>query len=229
MTAVNRALMLLMPLFAFAVAGAIYTPTASQNTLPGEGEGEVTLSSLPPLPNWANEGLPDFSTYQDTTEKKVAFFSYLYPRIVLANSRILLEREYLTTLEGKDALTKDELAWLTSQGDRLRIEAEAGTDQQFDLLQFGIVQGIGHLIGRNHHRTGLQIPPFVLLFTHSSDPLGVHSRPSLYFLVRSSSVRIPKLSSPSNQDLRVQFVERRRYGLGRRRCRRDDERAKQRF
>ena len=135
MTAVNRALMLLMPLFAFAVAGAIYTPTASQNTLPGEGEGEVTLSSLPPLPNWANEGLPDFSTYQDTTEKKVAFFSYLYPRIVLANSRILLEREYLTTLEGKDALTKDELAWLTSQGDRLRIEAEAGTDQQFDLLR----------------------------------------------------------------------------------------------
>jgi Bax protein len=75
MTVVNRALMLLMPLFAFAVAGAIYTPTASQNTLPGEGEGEVTLSSLPPLPNWANEGLPDFSTYQDTTEKKVAFFS----------------------------------------------------------------------------------------------------------------------------------------------------------
>ena len=135
MTAVNRALMLFVPLFAFAVAGAIYTPTSSQNTLPGEGEGEVTLSSLPPLPKWANEGLPDFSIYQDTTEKKVAFFSYLYPRIVLANSRILLEREYLASLEEKAALTKDELAWLTSQGDRLRIDAEPGSDKQFALLR----------------------------------------------------------------------------------------------
>jgi len=109
MTAVNKALMLLVPLALFAFAGAIYTPTASQTTLPGEGEGEVTLSSLPPLPKWANEDLPDFSAYQGTTEKKVAFFSYLYPRIVLANSRILLEREYLASLEDKSTLSKDEL------------------------------------------------------------------------------------------------------------------------
>lgn len=135
MTAVKRALMLLVPFVLFAFAGAIYTPTASQSTLPGEGKGEVTLSSLPPLPGWVNEDLPDFSAYQDTTEKKVAFFSYLYPRIVLANSRILLEREYLASLEGKPSFSDEELKWLASQGERLRIDAEPGTRKQFTLLR----------------------------------------------------------------------------------------------
>lgn len=135
MTAVNRALMLFVPLFAFAVAGAIYTPIISLNTLSAERESEAPPSSLPPLPKWANEGLPDFSAYQGTIEKKVAFFSYLYPRIVLANSRILLEREYLTSLEHKASLTKDELKWLASQGERLRIAAAPGTDELFALLQ----------------------------------------------------------------------------------------------
>ncbi|MBN7771224.1 glucosaminidase domain-containing protein [Marinobacter daepoensis] len=134
MTAVNRALMLCVPLFAFALAGAMYTPPASQNHLPGEGQGEVTLSSLPPLPEWAYNGLPDFTAYQDSTEKKVSFFSYLYPRIVLANSRILLEREYLASLADKAELTSDELDWLARQGDRLRIEARPGSQQQFALL-----------------------------------------------------------------------------------------------
>ncbi|MGC8121122.1 glucosaminidase domain-containing protein [Marinobacter sp. VGCF2001] len=135
MTAVNRALMLFLPLLAFAVGGAIYTPGGSRNPLPGEDAGEVSLSSLPPLPAWAHEGLPDFSGYQDTTEKKVAFFSYLYPRIVLANSRILLEREYLESLQKKPSLTGDELEWLGRQSERLRIEAEPGTDSQFALLR----------------------------------------------------------------------------------------------
>ncbi|GGC57352.1 glucosaminidase domain-containing protein [Marinobacter halophilus] len=135
MTAVNRALMLCVPLFLFAAGGAWYASTSTGLSQANNDNGEVTLASLPRLPAWAEEDLPDFSGYRDTTERKVAFFSFLYPRIVLANSRILLEREYLESLSARFELSDQEVKWLSDQSQRLRVEAETGSLEQFALLR----------------------------------------------------------------------------------------------
>ncbi|WBU40097.1 glucosaminidase domain-containing protein [Marinobacter alkaliphilus] len=132
MTAVTRALMLFVPLVLFATAGALYVPPGSSG---GDDDDEVILASLPRLPAWAQDDLPDFSVYRDATERKVAFFSFLYPRIVLANSRILLEREYLESLANKAELSNREEKWLTDQSQRLRVDAETGSEEQFALLR----------------------------------------------------------------------------------------------
>lgn len=133
MHAGSRVLFLVLPLVAFAAFGALYVPPDRGNW--SNSGSEPALSSLPPLPVWANEPLPDFTGYQDTTEKKVAFFSFLYPRVVLANSRILIERDYLQSLRAKEELSKAELKWLNAQADRLRVEAEPGSPEQFALLE----------------------------------------------------------------------------------------------
>ncbi|HEA52853.1 hypothetical protein LCGC14_0884140 [marine sediment metagenome] len=128
-----RTLMLIVPLIAFALGGALYVP--SERSAGDYSGSEAALSSLPKLPAWAREDLPDFSGYQDATEKKVAFFSFLYPRIVLANSRILIERDYLDSLASKTTLSKQEHAWLAAQSKRLRVEDEPGSPAQFALLK----------------------------------------------------------------------------------------------
>ncbi len=93
------------------------------------------LSSLPSLPAWTNKNLPDFSSYRDTTERKAAFFSFLYPRVVLANSRILIERDYLEFLSRKEALNQSERTWLINQADRLRVDEEPVSPAMFKQLQ----------------------------------------------------------------------------------------------
>ena len=134
MSVAMRSLMLVVPMIAFALGGMFYNPPERLDTEHVSGARSAT-SSLPPLPAWAHEDLPVFSGYRDTTEKKVAFFSFLYPRIVLANSRILLKREYLASLSQKETLSKQELSWLADESQRLRVEAEPGSPQQFALLQ----------------------------------------------------------------------------------------------
>lgn len=129
-----RSLMLVIPLVAFAIAGSLYVPSDRSGGSYNSGS-EPALSSLPTLPAWARADLPDFSGYRDTTDKKVAFFSFLYPRIVLANSRILIERDYLDSLTRKDTLSKKEHTWLTAQAKRLRVDEEPGTPEQFSLLR----------------------------------------------------------------------------------------------
>lgn len=127
----RRALLFLIPMIAFAIGGGFYMPSGNY----GDNGSEVALRDLPALPDWADDPLPDFSAYQDTTEKKAAFFSFLYPRIVLANSRILLERSYLLRLEQKAELSSSEKRWLNAQADRLRIDAPTGSEDQFRLLK----------------------------------------------------------------------------------------------
>lgn len=135
MTLVNRALMLSVPLLLFAAGGAWYQPTNTDRTSANHDNDEVVLASLPGLPAWVHDDLPDFSGYHDTTERKVAFFSFLYPRIVLANSRILLEREYLESLGRMSELSAAQVTWLAEQSQRLRVEAETGSEAQFALLR----------------------------------------------------------------------------------------------
>lgn len=129
MFAAIRSLMLVVPMVASFISGGFYVPP--------QGDGartESALSSLPSLPSWAGNDIPDFSNYRDTTEKKAAFFSYIYPRIVLANTRVLIERDYLNSLSTKDPLTTAEQAWLASQSKRLRVDEEPGSQEQFTLL-----------------------------------------------------------------------------------------------
>ncbi|MBW0146859.1 glucosaminidase domain-containing protein [Marinobacter arenosus] len=133
MSSGKRALLLVLPLIAFAIGGGFYVPQSGMDT--SRYGSELPLASLPSLPNWAHDELPDFAGIQDTTEKKAAFFSFLYPRIVLANSRILIELDYLDSLASKSNLSEDEQQWLTAQAERLRVEADPGSDEQFALLR----------------------------------------------------------------------------------------------
>lgn len=133
-----RALLLVFPMVVFGFWGALHTPDPDldrDSNRNGDGTDDVALAQLPPLPSWARADLPDFSDYSDTTEKKAAFFSYLYPRIVLANSRILIEREYLQSLSDKEELSKSELTWLRRQAERLRVDEEPGSQDMFRRLE----------------------------------------------------------------------------------------------
>ncbi len=124
MSSGKRALLLALPLLFFAVAGSLYTP-------PSDDGRHTTLAgrALPPLPAWTSAPLPDFSRFQDSTEKKAAFFSFLYPRIVVANTRILLQRRYLTRLSGKSPLTQAEILWLETQARRFGIDGDYDSQQ----------------------------------------------------------------------------------------------------
>jgi Bax protein len=133
MSAGIRVALLVFPLVAFALWGALHVPAPSSG---GVGAGEdITLADMPALPGWAQQELPDFAQYEDVSEKKNTFFSFLYPRIVLANSRILIERQYLETLSRQDTLSDAETSWLENQAERLRVDEESGSDEMFRRLR----------------------------------------------------------------------------------------------
>jgi len=135
MSASIRALVLVVPLVLFAAWGALHVPSPDTVVrIPGTQQ-DISLKALPSLPAWATAKLPDFSSYQDVGQKKDAFFSFLYPRIVLANSRILIERQYLETLNRKESLNETEKGWLEQQAERLRVDEEPGSQEMFRRLQ----------------------------------------------------------------------------------------------
>lgn len=90
---------------------------------------------MPPVPDWARQGLPDLSSFQDSTKKKSAFFSFLYPRVVLADARVLALRKHLLRIAAKKSLSQADQNWLASQAKRLDIDAPAGSSKQIDLLR----------------------------------------------------------------------------------------------
>ncbi|MDG5499234.1 glucosaminidase domain-containing protein [Marinobacter sp. BGYM27] len=117
----------------FAIAfiwGTIHEPFPD---VPMDQE-DVVLDALPPLPDWARAELPDFTNAANTAEKKAAFFSFLYPRIALANTRVLMQRDMLEALERKDELSTEDKAWLQRQAKRLRIDSAPGSAEMFEML-----------------------------------------------------------------------------------------------
>ncbi len=128
----------LVPLVAFAIWGGSYQPATATMVQDSADEIEdLAQIDLPPLPAWANDPLPDFTRYRDTTEKKAAFFSFIYPRVVLANARILLQRHYLIALSEQQSLKPEEATWLSRQAERLRVDADivAGNPALFNALK----------------------------------------------------------------------------------------------
>jgi Bax protein len=130
-----RALLLFIPMVVVGGFGTLHTPPPAGTGNGWAQDNDIRLASLPPLPDWSRDDLPDFTGYRDVTEKKAAFFSFLYPRIVLANSRILIERRYLEELASRDTLGNRERQWLDAQSERLRVEGETGSEQQFTGLR----------------------------------------------------------------------------------------------
>lgn len=129
MSVAVRSLLLITPLILMGLWGALHTP-APYSAFDDDLE-DIELSTLPVVPRWALGRLPDFDQYYDITEKKAAFFSYLYTRTVLVNARILLQREHLIALSEKEELSPEDKRWLASQAERLRVDEEAGSEQMF--------------------------------------------------------------------------------------------------
>lgn len=133
MSASSRSLLLIVPFTLAALLGALYTPPPPESRA-GDAEEDIELATLPDLPRWTLDPLPDFKRYSDVTEKKAAFFSYLYSRTVLVNSRILLQRQHLLELQSKDTLSEDDIRWLAGQAERLRVDEENGSEEMFQRL-----------------------------------------------------------------------------------------------
>ncbi len=127
--------LLFVPLIIFAGLGAIYVPSQDSSGRWTSSQQDISLDALPGIPSWAEARLPKFGDISNTAQKKSEFFSYLYPRIVLANSRILIERQYLETLARKDDLSEPEANWLAQQAERLRVDEEPGSDAMFAKLK----------------------------------------------------------------------------------------------
>ena len=86
----------------------------------------------------AEEPIPNFSSFDNVTEKKKAFFSYLRPEIEAQNAHILLQREFVHGLRAKHIANEQisekqmaELAWLMTE---YRVEENDDLDRVFSRL-----------------------------------------------------------------------------------------------
>lgn len=80
------------------------------------------------------EKLPDFSAYQDTQEKKQAFFDFLYPIIEQENRLILTIRQQLELLKASGGtFSPAEQDWLANLSAQYEIE-ETNLDDQISKL-----------------------------------------------------------------------------------------------
>lgn len=101
-----------------------YIASQFEYEAPAPAVEEPALLERDSLPDWASAPLPDFSQYTIVTERKEAFFNYLFPRIALANLRIEAARDYLEQLRKKESLSEEEIEWLETHASRLRVDTE---------------------------------------------------------------------------------------------------------
>jgi len=71
--------------------------------------------------------LPDFKTYQQTSEKKKAFFAFLQPLVEQENKVIFQQRSELISLKNKMSLTPADLKWLKQMAMFYRVDNEGKT------------------------------------------------------------------------------------------------------
>jgi Bax protein len=130
----SKSLLLIIPFTLAALWGVLHTPPPPPEPRLDDTGEDIDLATLPDLPRWALSPLPNFDRYADVTEKKAAFFSYVYSRTVLINSRILLQRWHLQGLQAKDELSEEDINWLAAQAERLRVDEENGGEEMFQRL-----------------------------------------------------------------------------------------------
>ena len=90
------------------------------------------LVEKPLRTDWESAQLPDFKQHPAGTQRKAAFFGFLFPRVALANLEALRQREGVRALSRMESLSERQKAWLETHANRLRVSMDS--DQLFDKL-----------------------------------------------------------------------------------------------
>ncbi len=112
---------LLTVALACAVGFYILKPPTLQKQAPADVKNELLLSDM---------ALPDFSRYNQVSEKKSAFFDFMLPLIKQENQRITEDREKLIALKQADGLNEEQLQWLSVLLKKYRLNREQKDNNQ---------------------------------------------------------------------------------------------------
>ena len=82
-----------------------------------------------------NSTIPDFSTYTDTKQKKSDFFSFLLPRVIKSNEKILTERAFLTGLNINSVLSKSDNKKMYQLADKYNVKDTESKTVYSELLK----------------------------------------------------------------------------------------------
>lgn len=133
----------LFMLVVLAVAAAVIAPTALHLANPYRLYANVVPAKEIAVAAPRVTTLPDFTQYQQTADKKQAFFGFLAPLVAAENARIEEHRKGLEALHTKwlfkpDSLTREQKSWLAYLAKQYRVEFELGSYEEgkasFDLL-----------------------------------------------------------------------------------------------
>lgn len=105
----------------------------------------IFLLSRPTLPNLTPDNiviksLPDFSTYQEVTQKKKAFFDFLYPIVASENQHIFDIRKQVLLFQAQiqqqnnSDLSDSEYQWLLTLAEAYRVDEQTDTTKLIDQL-----------------------------------------------------------------------------------------------
>ena len=97
------------------------------------------LVETPELPGWRLAPLPDFSRYSAGTERKEAFFGFLFPRIALANLEVLRQRKGVKALRNVETLSEPQKQWLQGHAERLRVDMDSNAPFEQLLKRLDII------------------------------------------------------------------------------------------
>lgn len=118
-----------------AVAAAIVAPTALHLANPYRLYDNVVPAKDIAVDAPLITALPDFSQYQQTADKKQAFFEFLAPLVAAENARIAEQREGLKALHTKwrfhaDSLTREQRSWLEYLAKQYRVDFSLATKDE---------------------------------------------------------------------------------------------------
>ncbi|WP_417688962.1 glucosaminidase domain-containing protein [Pseudidiomarina sp.] len=110
-----------------AVAAAVVAPTALHLANPYRLYDNVVPARDIAVEAPRITALPDFSQYQQTADKKQAFFGFLAPLVTAENARIEEQRKGLQALYTKwrfnpDSLTREQHSWLAYLAKQYRVD-----------------------------------------------------------------------------------------------------------
>lgn len=88
-----------------------------------------------PIEKQIAKQLPDFSVYEDSKEKKKAFFDFLQPIVEYENDKVMAERDFILEkyqqVKSSDTLTNEDKSRLLGLSLKYRIKADLKFDEGF--------------------------------------------------------------------------------------------------